>query len=96
MLQPGGGAPLRPQVGQTPKKPPGFCQAAPAFDCTVRSVQPHCPFGLKFWFACTETQCVPGARETELRLITKSGPPVKLCASREATSVLGRFVPEFV
>jgi len=29
------------QVGQTPKPPPGFCQAAGEFACTVRSVQYH-------------------------------------------------------
>jgi hypothetical protein len=88
---------LRPQVGQTGKPPPGFCQAAPEFDCTVRSVQPHWPFGLTFWLACTETQRVPGVRATsELRLMTKS-PAVSTigCESREASSVSGRFAPEF-
>ena len=34
------GAPGRAAVA---KPPPGFCQAASAFDCTVRSVQPHWP-----------------------------------------------------
>jgi hypothetical protein len=41
------------------KPPPGFSNAAPLFDCTVRSVHPHCPFGVKFMFACTDTQYVP-------------------------------------
>ena len=48
--------PRLPQLGQTPKPPPGFCQAASEFDCTVRSVKPHCPPALKSMFACTETQ----------------------------------------
>jgi hypothetical protein len=87
----------RPQVGQMAKPPPGFCQAAPAFDCTVRSVQPHCPFGVKFWFACTDTQRVPALSATsELRLMTKS-PAVSTigCESRAASSVSGRLAPEF-
>jgi len=37
--------------------------AAPLFDCTVRSFHPHCPFGVKFWFACTDTQYVPAVSE---------------------------------
>jgi hypothetical protein len=48
---------LRPQeLHPEPKPPFGFCQAAPEPFCTVRSVQPHCPFGVKLWFACTDTQ----------------------------------------
>jgi hypothetical protein len=82
---------------QTPKPPPGFCQAAPAFDCTMRSVQPHWPFGTKFWFACTDTQRVPAvSAAAEVRSMTKS-PAVSTigCESREASSVSGRFEAEF-
>jgi hypothetical protein len=44
------------QAGQIPKPPPGFRQAAPWFDFTVRSNQPHWPALMKSSFACTETQ----------------------------------------
>jgi hypothetical protein len=55
----------RVKVVQPVAKPsPGFRQAAPAFDSTVRSVQPHWPSGVKSWFACTESQYVPGESTT--------------------------------
>jgi hypothetical protein len=38
------------------KPPPGFSKAAPSLVCTVLSVHPHWPFGLKFIFAWTDTQ----------------------------------------
>jgi hypothetical protein len=44
------------------KAPPGLRNAAPLFDCTVRSVHPHSPFVVKFRFACTDTQYVPALR----------------------------------
>jgi len=42
---------FRAHVGQKPNPPPGFCQAAPSFDCTVRSVQAHAPFGINIMLA---------------------------------------------
>src|SRR5947208_10025855 len=72
MLQPAG-SPLRPQVVQIPKPPPGFSHAAPLLDCTVRSCQYHWPPTLKSSRACTETQYVPGdSTAAVLRLMTKS------------------------
>jgi hypothetical protein len=72
--------------------PPGFCQAAPVFDWTVRSVQPHCPAGPNSWFACTETQYVPPPRLIgELSAITKLDPFVKLSFSRDASNPPGRL-----
>ena len=54
---------LRSQFGQPrPNPPPGFCQAAPEFDVTTRSLQPHWPPELKSRLACTETQKVPDAK----------------------------------
>jgi len=41
------------------KPPPGLRKSAPEFDCVNRSFHPHCPAGLKFWFACTDTKYVP-------------------------------------
>ena len=41
------------------KPPPGLRNAAPLFDCTVRSLHPHSPYCVKFMFACTDTQYVP-------------------------------------
>jgi hypothetical protein len=56
----------------------GFCQEAFELVCTVRFFQPHCPAGTRFWFACTETQYVPGPSETcGLSGIEKLGPFVK-------------------
>jgi hypothetical protein len=74
-----GGAPVT-QLGLTTqpvppehaKPPPGLRNAAPLPDCTVRSVHPHCPLGVKFMFACTDTQYVPAVRVHALgRLIPK-------------------------
>src|SRR5689334_18846860 len=42
-----------------PNPPPGLRKAAAAPFCGIRSVHPHCPFGVKFWFAWTETQYFP-------------------------------------
>ena len=58
------------QVGQKPNPPPGFCQAAGLFDCTVRSVQPHSPFGLKVILAWISTQYVPAVRTAGLGKLT--------------------------
>ena len=44
------------------KPPPGLRNAAPLLDCMVRSVHPHWPVGLKFKFACTDTQYAPAVR----------------------------------
>jgi hypothetical protein len=52
---------FRVQIGQKPQPPPGFRQAAPWLDCTVRSVQPHC-WELKVRLAWTSIQYVPEAR----------------------------------
>src|SRR5262245_56775365 len=41
----------RPHVGQMPKPPPGFSQAAPLFEPTARLSQYHWPFVLKSMFA---------------------------------------------
>ena len=46
-------------VGQIPKPPPGFCQAAELLDCTVRSVQPHSPWVPKFRLAWISMKYVP-------------------------------------
>src|SRR6266487_2928135 len=58
------------QVGHIPKPPPGFCQAAGPFDCTVRSVQPHSPFGLKVILPCISTQYVPAVSTAGLAKLT--------------------------
>jgi hypothetical protein len=39
-----------------PWPPPGFCQAAPVFACSVRFVQNHWPALEKLCTACTESQ----------------------------------------
>src|SRR5512133_1135121 len=39
-----------------PKPPPGLRHAAGPVACTVRSVHPHCPLGVKSILACTETK----------------------------------------
>ncbi len=73
----------------------GFRQAAPLFDCTVRTVQPHWPAGLKFCRARTATQYVPAALiETALGIeITKSPPePLYDWLIRQARSVSGSVV----
>ena len=43
--------------------PPGLRNAAPLIVCMVRSFHPHWPFGVKFMFACTDTQNVPEKSE---------------------------------
>ena len=45
------------------KAPPGLRNAAPLFDCTARSAQPHCPFGVKFMFAWNDNQKIPELSE---------------------------------
>jgi hypothetical protein len=87
----------RPQVVQPVPKPlPGFCQAAAALACTVRSFQPHWPVVVKVWFAWTETQYVPAVSTTgEPRLITKLGPFVKVWFGRDSSSVPGRLSEPF-
>src|SRR4029453_17907702 len=65
---------LRSQVGQTPNPPPGFCQAAGELACTVRSVQPHWPFGSAGWGGCTETQRVPEVSVTGAVRVTSKTP----------------------
>ena len=60
-----------------PKPLPGFCQAAIELVCTLRFFQPHWPCGIRFWFACTETQYVPGPSATGgVSAIEKLGPVV--------------------
>ena len=75
-----------------PKPPPGFSQAAPFPEVTVRSVQPNCPPTLKSIRACTATHQVPSPRLTgESRLMVKSSPLSTYdCAVFSATIVPGR------
>ena len=64
--------------------PVGFRHAAPAFDVTVRSRQPHWPVVLYVWFACTETQYVPAPSDTTgLSGIEKLGPFVNAMFGRD-------------
>ena len=56
----------RPQAVQSGgwNPPLGFRQAEPAFEVTVRFLQPHWPALVNFSFACTETQYVPSPSDT--------------------------------
>jgi hypothetical protein len=66
------------------------------FDWTVRFLQPHCPAGMRFWFACTETQYAPGPSATPVaNRIEKLGPFVKAWFGRASSSVPGRLLPPF-
>ena len=66
------------------------------FDCTVRFFQPHCPCGMRFWFACTETQYVPAPSETcGVSGIEKLGPFVNVWFGRAWSSDPGRLLPPF-
>ena len=62
-------------VWQKPKRPPGFCQAAPWFDCTVRSVQTHTPSGRNVILAWISTQYVPSVRIAMLGKVTEKVVP---------------------
>jgi hypothetical protein len=61
---------FRVHVGQIPKPPMGFCHAAPLFDCTVRSLQAHAPFGINVMLAWISTQYVPSERAASLGKLT--------------------------
>ena len=90
--------PRRPQEVQSGgwKPPLGFRHAAPAFEVTVRSRQPHWPVVLYVWFACTETQWVPGPSDTiGLKGTEKLGPPVKAWFGRDWSRVPGRSPAPF-
>ena len=66
------------------------------FDWTVRFLQPHCPAGMRFWFAWTETQYVPGPSDTSVASgIEKLGPFVNAWFGRAAISDPGRLLPPF-
>ena len=62
-------------VWQKPKRPPGFCQAAPWFDCTVRSVQTQTPSGRNVILAWISTQYVPSVRIAMLGKVTEKVVP---------------------
>ena len=76
--------------------PLGFRHAAPAFDVTVRSRQPHWPVVLYVWFACTETQYVPGPSDTTgLSGIEKLGPFVNAMFGLDSRRAPGRSPAPF-
>ena len=83
-------------VQPVPKPFAGFCQEAFMFDCTERSRQPHCPCGMRFWFAWTATQYVPGPSETSVPSgMEKLGPFVYAWFGRDSSSEPGRLLPPF-
>lgn len=61
---------FRAQVAHSPTPPPGFCQAAPWFDCTMRSVHIHAPLGINIMLAWISTQYVPAVRTAMLGRFT--------------------------